>query len=118
MIEINADLEGYLAPSVSYFEFEIYEHAHADCFVKFEKNFNLCEDYSRKLYDETGIETSPGTEYGNYPNHIVLNINKNKFDDDQVDALTKFNNRILDINYDRSRYKRTPFEDLENRLKL
>lgn len=81
-------------------------------------NLNLCEIYSRKLYDETGIETVPGTEYGNYPNHVVMNINNNKFDVEQVNALTRFNNKFLEINYNRFKDKRSPFENLENRLML
>ena len=60
------------------------------------ENLNLtnCELYSKALYDMTGVLVTPGIEYGNFPDHIVINFCNEYLANAQVKHVLEFNNYV------------------------
>ncbi len=82
-----------------------YPNAGFSLFIELEKNKNynnnvlnttpLCEIYSKKLYEETGILSTPGTEYGDFPNHIVFNLSNDYLNIQEMKSITYFNSNFF-----------------------
>jgi alanine transaminase len=49
-----------------------------------------CEIFSRMLFEETGVLTTPGTEYGNFPNHVGINFSHNYPSEEEIERMGKF----------------------------
>jgi alanine transaminase len=56
------------------------------------ENFNTpyCELFSRILFEETGVICTPGTEYGNFPDHVGINFSNDYPSNDEIERMSKF----------------------------
>ncbi len=80
-------------------------------------NEEICELYSKSLFEETGIITTPGNAYGKCPHYIVMNINNNLMNMEQAKAMIKFNKKFIDINNNIARYQHNNYGNKTENLK-
>ncbi len=60
----------------------------------FNKSFTSSKNFSRNLFEETGFRTTPGSEFGNFPNHVSINFSNNYPSDNDIELMKKFNTKL------------------------
>jgi len=55
---------------------------------------NISDFYTKKLFNETGLLCSSGNNFGNFGNHITINL-CSQFNKDNITILLDFNKRFL-----------------------